>query len=118
MDKYRVASGLAFYQSKNLDPREYSKKARILAETTGSHLFGRNSLMYRYWTDPATYRDRTLLVLSSDADDLDKKRLVQYASSIGEIHQLYYDKFGRRIGPIYYRLLAGYKPFANEVAER
>ncbi len=118
MDKYRVASGLAFYQTTATDQKDRREKLRILEETTGSHFFDRNSLMYSYWTAPSNYRNRTLLILSSDSDDLDRNRLLPYASSVGELQELNYEKFGQPIGPIYYRLLSGYKPSAHEVAQR
>lgn len=115
MDKYRIASSLSFYQSK-LSRSHGKEKEQILEEITGRHLFGINALMYGYWMAPERYRKRTILVLSPDKGGLIKERFLPYVSDIGELGVFYYDKFGKKVGPMYYRLLRGYRPAGNEVA--
>lgn len=115
MDKYRIASGLSFYQNRLSTPHGKEKK-QILEQTTGRHLFGIDALMFGYWMAPERYRNRTLLVLSPDKKELIKERFRPYAAKIGELGVFHYDKFGKQTGPMYYRLLRGYRPARNEVA--
>jgi hypothetical protein len=46
MDKCYITSELIFYRNKQGKGRE---KKELLSYTTGRHLFGMDSLMYRYW---------------------------------------------------------------------
>lgn len=118
MDKYRVTSGLAFYQYKIANQDDRRGKKCIIEETAGNHLFGFNSLMYQYWAPPSKFHGRNMFVLSPNARDLAPGRFIPYASHVRRLQKLYYEKFGQLIGPIYFRLLTRYQPRGNGIAEK
>ena len=62
MDRNFIASQAAFYAT--------DQEAGV-RETTGSHLFGRRSLMFEFWTPPASLQGATLLLVSFRPQDLD-----------------------------------------------
>lgn len=67
MDKYQIASGLAFYRHKlrqqKSDDQEYIDVA--VNETTSWSALGHTGLMYDYWTTPESLTGRSMLVIAS-----------------------------------------------------
>ncbi len=104
MDKYFLASGLAFY-------RRHDDEG--VAHSTSRHLFDRNGLMYAYWFPPAEHAGRTLILVAFDLEDLADDRLAGYADKLGEIHRRAVVKDGRRVGWYYYRIASGYLPITE-----
>ena len=105
MDPYRIASGLAFYRQK--ETTDGSDKY-IVSETTGSHLFGWNDLMYSYWYIASEAIDRDILLVSRDKNRLDPAYFRDHYQHLGQIHELDIEKRGKNAGRYYYRLLNGY----------
>ena len=44
--------------------------------TTGGQLFGKNSVMYRYWHPPETLSNRTILFITDDRKDMQDARVI------------------------------------------
>ena len=108
---YRIASGLAFYRYKGLenDPvHPYQKK--VVEETTSSHIFGHNSLMYRYWHNPEDLPNNSMVVVSRKERYLAPSWLQKRYSSLGPVKQINHSKSGKVVGTYYYRHIKYLKP--------
>lgn len=106
MDKYRIASGLAFYLNKveNLEGEQSD-----VNETTGRQLFGQNALMYNFWCPPEQALARDILVISEDRDQLDPANFINYSDHLGPIAAIDITKRGKTAGQFFYRKLTAYK---------
>jgi dolichol-phosphate mannosyltransferase len=118
MDKYRVSSGLAFYRSKLVGDDNDKLQEKVINETTGRHLFGKDSLMYSYWHQPELFNSKDLIVVSSDSRELDSSFFSAYSGKLGPLESIMTYKYGKKVGPVYFRRLEGYKPRQSEVAQR
>jgi len=110
-DKYRIASGLAFYRYKGLenDPvNNYQDK--VVEETTSSHIFGHNSLMYQYWHKPEDLPNNSMVVISRRERYLSPPYLQKRYSNLGPIKQINYTKSGKLVGTYFYRHINYLKP--------
>lgn len=70
MDRYRIASELAFYRRAGREGIE---------QTCGRHLFGGNALMYFFWFEPEQQAGRLLLLVGLDREDLDRPNIPRWA---------------------------------------
>jgi dolichol-phosphate mannosyltransferase len=110
MDKYNIASELAFYRTHpgrdtgGLSEREGSEG------TAGSHLFGKNSLMYEYWFPPDKQNGRTLILVSKKADDLDGPGITSRFDRLEPVNQLLTRHHDMPVARFYYRIGFGYHP--------
>jgi dolichol-phosphate mannosyltransferase len=108
---YRIASGLAFYRYKGLenDPvNNYQEK--VVEETTSSHIFGHNSLMYQYWHKPEDLPNNSLVVISRKERYLSPSYLQERYSSLGPIKLINHSKSGKLVGTYYYRHITYLSP--------
>jgi dolichol-phosphate mannosyltransferase len=110
MDKYQMASGLAFYRAKILLFSASVASLRPAPETTGRHLFNLESLMYAFWQSPAYLAGRDLLVIADEEEELDNRLFVGRAKGLGKIRSFPVKKDGKEVGVYYYRLITGYRP--------
>ncbi len=67
LDRYNIASEIAFYQAKMKARGALSEPYAV----SGSHVFGDESLMYRYWSNPHTLVGKRLVLIA------DNPRLLQ-----------------------------------------
>ena len=74
-------------------------------DTTGGHLFGKNSMMYRYWHPAETLSDRTILFITDDPDDMQDARVILLTEPLGEVQKLAVEKNGKVLRAYYYRWL-------------
>ena len=109
MDRHKLASGLGYYRSRLANADRDSAASAPVAETTSSHLFGANSLMYRFWFPYANYVGRDMMLISDKSRILEKDYVAGQFDRIGEIRTITYDKNGRQAGTYYYRLAYGYR---------
>jgi dolichol-phosphate mannosyltransferase len=109
LDRHKLASGLTFYRSRLASADGESAAAAPVAETTSSHLFGMNSLMYGFWFPYASYVGRDMILISDKTRLLEKHYVIQQFDHVGEIGKITYDKNGRQAGTYYYRLAYGYR---------
>ncbi len=110
MDKYQTASGLAFYRYKNALSQGLGSHEIAIHETLGSHIFGRNGLMYAYWFPSKTIIGEDLLIVSSYPDSVKRGFLKKYATELERVKEVDISKSGRTIDQYYIRLLRGYHP--------
>ena len=64
MDPYQISSGLAFYRAK-IHRHDPEKRAQVVDDMLGWHLFTWDGLMYEYWADPSDYYGRDVLAVAS-----------------------------------------------------
>lgn len=107
VDRYRIASGLAFYRNKQRDEQGPDD---LVGQTTGRQLFGGNALMYNYWYPPILASRRDILVISHKKEWLAPAAFQDYGRRIGEIGEINVTKQGKKAGHYYYRLLSWYIP--------
>ena len=108
MDKYRIASGLAFYRKKNALESGVGSPERAVSETTAWHIFGWNALMYGYWFPPAGLDGKDLLLVAFSKATADKKFFALHVQEAGPIRELDVRMAGRTIDHCYVRLVRGY----------
>lgn len=101
LDKNFIASEAAFYHSD-------SRKA--VRETTGAHLFGNRALMYEYWFPEEAERGATILLVSFDRGDLDRRRVRDRTSKRGEIEEYWIERGGKKVRQYFTRVVEGYRP--------
>jgi dolichol-phosphate mannosyltransferase len=100
MDRNFIASQAAFYAG---------DQAAAVRETTGSHLFGRNSLMFKFWTPPAKLEGATLLLVSFTRQDLDQEAIRKRCLSLGPITEHYLIRNGKPIRSYFTTVASGYQ---------
>jgi len=100
MDRYAIASELAFYAP---------DRAKSVAETTSAHLFGQVGLMYERWFPPAAQKGRTLLLVAWDRADLASERLQSSVERLGPIEEGVLMRGETAIRHYYYRFAYGYR---------
>jgi dolichol-phosphate mannosyltransferase len=100
MDRNFIASEAAFYQ------KDQEAAAR---ETTGVHLFGGNSLMYRFWTPSAERKGATLLLVALKKSDLERREIPLLSTPAGPVEERWLARGGKRICPYYVQIVSDYK---------
>jgi dolichol-phosphate mannosyltransferase len=105
MDTYRLASWLAFYRTKISGAQSVFEMPEAVRDTTGGHLFGKNSMMYRYWHPLETLSNRTILFISDDPEDMQDARVMLLTEPLGKVQKLVVEKNGKVLRTYYYRWL-------------
>ena len=100
MDRYAIASELAFYGA------ETTKSA---LETSSAHLFEGMGLMYERWTPPKLQEGRTLLLIAWDPMDLTGKAVESHAERLGPIEDDVLSRDGQVVRHYYHRLAYNYR---------
>ena len=106
LDRNFIASEAAFYHSQ---PRD------AVRETTGAHLFGSRALMYEFWFPPREQAGATLLLVSFDRGDLDRRRVRDRVGKRGEIEEHWIERDGRKVRPYFTCVAEGYRPGTGKV---
>jgi dolichol-phosphate mannosyltransferase len=99
MDKYALASELAFYRRCGREGVE---------QTSSRHHFGGSGLMYSFWFPPERYAGRTLLLVSLDRENLQGRQLPWWAR-LDPIAERTVSKYGQSIR-YYFRVAHEYRP--------
>ncbi len=123
MDKYRIASGLAFYRNKANNLSETPAPDRSIRETTGRQLFNMDALMYNYWLSPDQAADRDILVVAERREYLAGHLFFGKTKRLGKIRSFSIKKLGKEVGSYYYRFIvlstpAGLTGSARSVAQQ
>jgi dolichol-phosphate mannosyltransferase len=100
MDRYAIASELAFYGA------ERTKTALPISST---HLFGGNGLMFERWAPAETEQGRTLLLVAWDPADLDGEAIRSHAERLGPVEVEVLTRDGRFVRRYYYRVAYDYQ---------
>lgn len=100
MDRYAIASEVAFYASEN---------SATAPETSGAHLFEWTSLMYERWIPIQLQAGRTLLLVTWHPQDLSNSCVAARAGRLGPVQTGVLVRDSKIIRRYYYRLLYGYR---------
>ena len=85
LDKYNIASELIFYQNKLKQQKQIPSSFPVL----GGHLFGFNSLMYKYWDDIKQAENKYILLVSNRAYAFDEWQVHDKTKQITLVKPLY-----------------------------
>jgi len=103
MDRYAIASELAFYAP---------DRSQSVGETSSGHLFGQMGLMYERWFPPAAERGRTLLLVAWSRDELAGGRLQSSVERLEPVTEGSVMRDGKFVRHYYCRVAYGYRGFA------
>lgn len=95
MDRYFLASQIAFYNRMSKDP---------VNSSVGSGVLGKNSLMYNYWFQPADLQGKNAILVSLKRHELEQDSLSARFHHLTEIQQQEVVKQGVAVGSFYYRI--------------
>jgi hypothetical protein len=62
-------------------------------------------MMYRYWHPPETLRNRTILFITDDPEDMQDARVMLLTEPLGKVQKLAVEKNGKVLRVYYYRRL-------------
>jgi len=99
MDRYAIASELAFYRS---------DRAKAVSESSSAHLFGQVGLMYERWFPAAAQRGRQLLLIAWSPADLSEEKVGKQVERLDPIQQGILMRGLQPIRPFYYRVAYGF----------
>jgi dolichol-phosphate mannosyltransferase len=99
MDRNFIASEAAFYAV---------DQTAAVRETTGSHLFGQNSLMFAFWTPPPSLEGATLLLVSFRQQELDRTAIRKRCLRLGPITEHTLSRNGKPISRYFTSVAYGY----------
>lgn len=105
MDRYAIASQLAFYAP---------DRTRSVSQTASDHLFGGVGLMYERWFPSKAQAGRTLLLIGFKPEDLVGPDIESRAQRLGPLEDGVLTRDGRTIRRYYYRLAYDYHPTADD----
>lgn len=103
LDNYPIASQLNFYQTKLMQ----EKKIKTFYPVEGAHLFGRESLMYRYWTKNPNLDNRPLIIISKELWRFDDPLLIEKSADLSPRDLIWSQGQGQGIRniPYYYKVV-------------
>jgi dolichol-phosphate mannosyltransferase len=107
MDKYRIASLLAFYRPE-ITPLDKSVPKESIMGTAGCDLFGGNSLMYQYWFPGKIDENRAMILVSTKRSHLEGNNILSRVRERGDIKELIVHKNGKPVGHYFYVITKGY----------
>lgn len=107
MDKSYIASQLIFCGARYGDGN--GDKKEIISHTTGRHIFGEDSLMYRYWFPDSEIRNLprehpVLILIARELSELRADRILASGWTMGRVRELDIQKNGMTVGHYYYTL--------------
>lgn len=100
MDRYAIASELAFYGA---------ERTRSAVDTSSAHLFGGIGLMYERWTPAEMQEGRTLLLVAWDPADLIGKAVESHAERWGPVEDEVLWRDGQVVRHYYHRVAYNYR---------
>jgi dolichol-phosphate mannosyltransferase len=99
MDKYNLASVLAFYAASGDGSRK----------TTTGNLFGRQGLMYDFWFPPDKQIGKSLILVSTDPRALEASRLGRFVDGLEPVHELRVERHDVIGAQYFLRVAHGYR---------
>jgi dolichol-phosphate mannosyltransferase len=100
MDRYAIASELAFYGA---------ERTKSALETSSVHLFEGIGLMYERWTPSELQEGRNLLLVAWDPGDLTGKVIESHAERLGPVEDDVLWQDGQIVRHYYHRLAYHYR---------
>ncbi|MDI1353179.1 MAG: glycosyltransferase family 39 protein [bacterium] len=103
LDNYPIASELNFYQTKFLADHQITKKYPVI----GSHLFGAESLMYRYWDTYEQVLGMPLIIISKELWRFDDIQLITRIIELSPLKTVWARSEGQGVKsiPYYYKVV-------------
>jgi dolichol-phosphate mannosyltransferase len=101
MDRYAIASELAFY---------LPDRSGAVARTTSGHLFGQVGLMYERWFPAVRQRGRPLLLVAWSPGELSDAVLTNRVERLDPLEHAVLTRGTQVVRPFYYRLAYGFLP--------
>lgn len=106
MDKCYITSELIFYRNKQGGGKE---KKELLTYTTGRHLFGMDSLMYRYWFPESRIKqfrneNSILILVTRELHELNNDLIFSSGWKTDKVQELDLERNGAAVGRYYYVL--------------
>ncbi len=103
MDADRFAGWIAFYRIK-MTGADRAAAAEFINNTTGGHLFEKDSHMYRFWHPVETYdKARPLLILTEKREYLLKDQVLAHIEPMSEIKAIVLQKHGKSTTTFFYQ---------------
>lgn len=106
MDKYHLASQVAFYRAKHEGVEDIPGES--WNATTSRHLFGMSALMYEFWFEPSPLAGSTVIMVAFDAEDIDAESVGAWFHDLSDIVELPITKNNRPVHTFYWRIGTGY----------
>ncbi|KTD06165.1 dolichyl-phosphate mannosyltransferase [Legionella gratiana] len=102
LDTYNIASELAFYQKKYFKQGQINTPYKVI----GSHVFGLNSLMYKYWGNMEEIKGKTLILVSPKISFFSYPLVKQKIVPLSNIKPVnYHDDNGHKSLIFYYQIV-------------
>jgi dolichol-phosphate mannosyltransferase len=109
MDRYAIASELAFYGS--------LQTGRAM-QTSSAYLFGGLGLMYEFWTPPKSLEGRTLLLVAWSAEELTGNEIESHAERFSTVEDKSLMLNGQLVRHYYQRVAYNYRAVAVDNTQR
>jgi dolichol-phosphate mannosyltransferase len=100
MDRYAIASEVAFYAASRADSA---------VETSSAHLFGGMGLMYERWTPADMVEGRNLLLIAFDPNELSGSEVESHVERLGPISDEVLSRDGQVVRHYYHRVAYNYR---------
>lgn len=103
LDLYNIASELSFYQAKFLAKHAINTSYHVM----GGHVFGNESLMFRYWSPQNQLPHTTLILIATEPQFLESSQIntLTYPQSKTRLIWSYGPDLHSPIRPYYYRVV-------------
>ena len=103
LDTYNIGSELLFYQAKLLNEGQMTTTYPII----GRHIFGGDSLMYRYWDTEKELKGRTLILISNSRQDFNNPMIETTDKKHATIHTIWARSpvKNEQVQPYYYQII-------------
>lgn len=108
MDKYRIASLLAFYRTKN-ESKHLNENEGVLF-TTGRHVCSGDSLMYAFWYPGSPPPNTPIILVAPDAQRLELDIISRKFHTLGPVRSVVVTKNGSGVRTYYYRCVEALPP--------
>ena len=103
LDNYNIASELLYYQAVFQADGKISKSYPVI----GSHVFGLESLMYRYWDQGENLNNKTVIIISSELFDFARPTIRDNTVARSELQTIWAhgQRNDAKIRPYYYKIV-------------
>jgi hypothetical protein len=103
LERYNLSSELTFYQAQALSQHRILKTYAV----QGSHVFGGESLMYRYWSMNTELLNHVLILVSDNPKHFDNPTIKQRAIEQSSVQSIWSSSQGEKdpIRPYYYQVV-------------
>jgi dolichol-phosphate mannosyltransferase len=102
LDNFPIGSELSFYQAKLLSQGKISKIYPVI----GSHIFGVESLMYRYWSNNEGLKGANVILISKELWRFDLPELTKLTMAQSDLNSMWSTGQGQKVRniPFYYKV--------------